>query len=105
MTHPPPDNGPFASREQAEAVFAGFRQAAASGRTGPPGEQLFFTARQWKAEALADTIELWAGLEAYDREVITKLAGLLDAVEIGVVASWFYRAARDEYDPVRYIVT
>ncbi len=100
-----PGNGPFDTREQAEHVFSGFRQAAEAGRSGPPGEQIVLPGHQWKAEALADTIELWAGLEAYDREVITKLAGLLDAVEIGVVASWFYRAARDEYDPVRYIVT
>jgi len=98
MIHPPPGNGPFDTREQAEAVFAAFSQAARRGTSGPPGEQMFFAARQWKAEALADTIELWAPLGDYDRQVIAALAGLLDATDIGVVCSWLYRIKADQYD-------
>ena len=98
MTHPPPGNGPFATREQAEHVFAAFSQAAGRGRSGPDiprGEQLVFTTHQHLAEALTDTIEYWAELGDYDRQLIGRLAELLDATDIGVVCSWIYRVMRD----------
>lgn len=92
----PPGNGPFTSRQQAETVFAAFRQAAETGRSGPPGEQLTFTTRGFLAEALGDTIEDRAEIGDYDWQVITRLAQLLDPVEVGVVCSWIYRAAKSE---------
>jgi hypothetical protein len=95
VSRPDPQNGPFHSREQAEAVFAEFRQAAELGRSGSPGEQLVFTPRQFKAEALADAIGYWAELGDYDRQLIELLAGMLDAVDISVVCSWLYRIMQD----------
>jgi hypothetical protein len=94
----PPGNGPFATREQAEAEFAAFRQLAELGVSGPPGEQIVVAPGQFLTETIADTIEYWAPLGDYDREVITRLAGLLDAVEAGVVCSWIYRVMQDQYD-------
>lgn len=93
MTMADPQDGPWATREQAEHVFAGFREAAERGTSGPPGEQLVFTSRQHLAEALADTIEGYAPIGDYDRALIERLAGLLDAVDIGVICSWVYRVA------------
>ena len=102
MTGPQaPENGPFATRQAAERIFSAFRRAAERGRAGPDlprGEQIVLTGHQWKAEALTDTIELWAEIGDYDRVVIAKLAGVLDPVEVGVVTSWFYRVMRDQYD-------
>ena len=98
---PPPGNGPFATRKQAEHVFAAFRQAAERGRSGPDiprGERLVFTTHQYLAETIADTLELWGELGDYDREVIARLAGLLDPVEVGVLTSWIYRVMGDEPD-------
>jgi hypothetical protein len=87
-----PDDGPFSTREQAETVFAAFRDAAAAGRSGPPGEELVFTRGQHLADALTDTIEgFGADLGDYDRELIERLAGLLDPVEMRVACSWIYR--------------
>jgi len=88
----PPDDGPFLSREQAEARFARFREAAERGTSGAPPDQLVFTYSQHLTEALADTIEgFGAELGDYDRQLIERLAELLDPVEIGVVCSWIYR--------------
>jgi hypothetical protein len=94
----PPGNGPFASRQRAEHVFAVFRQDAERGTSGPPGEQLVFTTHQLLAETLTDTIEYYAALGDYDRQLIGRLAGLLDATDIGVVCSWIYRVTGDTYD-------
>jgi hypothetical protein len=87
-------DGPFGTREQAEAAFDGFRQAAQRGRSGPPGEELVFTYHQHLAEALADTADS-CGLELgdYDRQLIVRLATMLDPVDTGVVCSWLTRAA------------
>jgi hypothetical protein len=95
MTHPPPENGPFATRQQAELVFGVFRQAAETGRAGPPGEQLVYTTRGFLADALTDAIEIRAELGDYDRQLIARLAGLLDAVDVGVLCSWLDRVTRD----------
>lgn len=98
MTHPPPGNGPFRSREQAEEVFAHVRHGAGSGTFG--------TAADFLTGYLADSIDVHdAELGDYDLALIGRLAELLDAVDIAVVASWFYRVAHDEYDPAEHIVT
>jgi hypothetical protein len=92
MMSTPAGDGPFCSREEAEARFARFREAAERGTSGPPGDQLVFTYSQHLTEALTDTIEgFGAELGDYDRQLIEHLAELLDPVEIGVVCSWVYR--------------
>jgi hypothetical protein len=99
MTHPPPENGPFQTREQAAAVFAAFAQAAETGTAGPPGEQLTFTGPQFLAESLTDAIEMWATAGDYDRQLIGRLAARLDAVDIAVIMSWLYRIRPDHRQP------
>lgn len=92
MTHPPPGDGPFATREQAEAAFAHFAQAAERTRSEPPGEQVVFSGRTGYAVAyLTDTIGYWAPLGAYDLDLIARLAAALDTVDVAVLASWIYR--------------
>jgi hypothetical protein len=91
-----PADGPFDSRPQAEAAFAGFAAAAARGHTGPPGEQITYTLSQFLADAITDTIESNGGqLGAYDRMLIAHLGGYLDAVEVATVCSWIRRTDRD----------
>jgi hypothetical protein len=91
----PPD-GPFDSRPQAEAAFADFAAAAARGRTGPPGEEITYTMAQFLADAITDTIEDLDGPPgAYDRALITHLAGYLDPVEAATLISWIRRTRRD----------
>jgi len=87
-----PAEGPFTGRPQAEAVFGAFRDAAVRGFSGPPGEQLVFTAHQYLTAAFTDAIEghgAYVGL--YDRMLIARLASYLDPVDVGVVCSWIYR--------------
>jgi hypothetical protein len=89
---PPPGNGPFRSREQTEAVFAGFREGAERGTFGPPGEQIVGTYSQALVAALTDTVEGFGGeLGDYDRQLIERLAGLLDPVDVRVLCSWTER--------------
>jgi hypothetical protein len=91
MTYPPPGNGPFASRQQAEEVFADMRRGAASGTFG--------TATEFLADYLADSIDCFgAAVGPYDRMLITRIAGLFDAVDVAVIASWLYRVMQDRYD-------
>jgi len=92
-------DGPFNTREQAEACFAGFRAAALSGTAGPPGEQLVYEPGQLEHETLLDTADvLGADLGDYDRQVLGRVAGLLDPVDIRVVNSIFLRVAHDVPD-------
>lgn len=106
MTYPPPSDGPFASRQQAEAVFAHFRQAAQRGRSGPPWEQLTYTTPGFLADSLADTIDSFPGavVAAYDRILIDRIAGLFDPVDVAVIMSWIRRAAGDRPDATTHIV-
>jgi hypothetical protein len=93
MTHPPPGNGPFASRAQAAEVFAAV-QRGAEART-------FGTVTEFLTAYLADTIDGYEGAElgAYDRMLITRIAGLFDPVDVAIIASWIYRVMRDQYRP------
>jgi hypothetical protein len=96
MAHPPP--GPFRSRQQAEEVFEAARRGAESGTFG--------TRADFLTGYLADSIDVHgAELGDYDLALIRRLAELLDAVDVAVVASWFYRVAHDEYDQAEHIVT
>ncbi len=99
MTHPPPGNGPFRSRAQAEETFAGVRRGAESATFG--------TATEFLTGYLADTIDHYPGAELgdYDLALIGRLAELLDPIDVATVASWFYRVAHDEYDQAEHIVT
>ena len=95
MSYPPPENGPFATRQQAERVFAVYTRAAGRGRSGPPGQQIIATAAEQKASAITDTLEYYAEAGDYDRQLIGRLAGELDVTDIHVICSWFYRIMRD----------
>ena len=91
MTHPPPGNGPFRSRREAELVFAAVRRGAESGTLG--------TAEHFKSGYLADSIDVFgAELGDYDLALIGRLAATLDAVDIAVIASWAYRLMQDVPD-------
>ena len=91
MTYPPPGNGPFRSRQQAEETFAAVRRGAESGQLG--------TAGHFKSGYLADSIDvLGAELGDYDLDLIGRLAELLDAVDVAVIASWAYRLMHDVPD-------
>ncbi len=102
-----PADSPFATREEAEHVFAGFRQAVERGTSGPPGEQLVFTRRQHLAGALADTIDVLIApddplsepLGEYDLVVVGKVAAALDPVDVEVLNSMIRRAAHDQPRP------
>jgi hypothetical protein len=93
----PSDNGPFHTRAQAEAEFAGFAAAALAGVGGTtPGEQITGTTQEWLANLLADALEARGEqLGAYDLEVIGRLAAMLDPVEACVVGSFMDRVAHD----------
>jgi hypothetical protein len=92
----PPDYGPFRTREQAEAVFGGFREAARA-----DGDGVAF----WSACALTDTLDcliapddMFSGpLGDYDRQVLDELAGRLDPLAVAVLCSLILRAAH--HDP------
>ena len=96
VTSLPPGDGPFDSRAQASARFAPFRRAVRRGTFGPG----------FAAQSLADTIDVFPGAELgrYDLELIGRLAGLLDVIDLAVVMSWIRRAAGDEPDPATYYV-
>ena len=102
-----PADMPFRTREEAEHVFAGFRQAAERGTSGPPGERLVFTRSQHLAGALADTLDVLIApddvlsepLGEYELAVIGKVAGALDPVDAGVLCSMIRRAAHDQPRP------
>jgi len=97
-----PQAGPFSGRPQAEAAFAGFRDAAVRGYSGPPGEQLVFTTHQHLSAAFTDAIEgFGAYVGAYDRMLIARLASYLDPVDVGVACSWIYRVADAIQGPAR----
>jgi hypothetical protein len=82
-------NGPYDTREQAEAAYADFTRGAESG--------MLASRFQFLADAIEDVIvDLGAAAGAYDREVAAKLAALLTATEIGVICSWIRRAAGDQ---------
>ena len=73
-----PTDGPFGTRQQAEAVFAHFRRGAERGTYGP--------ASQFLADALADSIHVFdVQLGEYDRQLIARLAQLLDPVDVAVI--------------------
>ena len=88
----PASDGPFSTREQAAEILAGFTAAALAGRSGPPGEQIVSTTEGWLTGALTDSIEgFGVSLGAYDRQLIAKLAAILDPVEVEVICSWLRR--------------
>jgi hypothetical protein len=89
-----PADRPMCTRRQAEAVFGHVRLAAARGVSGPPGEQLVPSMEEY----LSDTVGFWADLGAYDYQLIGRLAGMLDATDVAVLASWFYRVKGDVPD-------
>jgi hypothetical protein len=97
MTDPAdPTDSPFGTRQQAEAVFAHFRRGAEHGTYGP--------ASQFLADALADSIHVFdVELGEYDCQLITRLARLLDPVDVAVICSWIRRAAHDCPDQAVYI--
>ena len=68
-----------------------------AGDTGRPGEEITYSLGQFLTDAITDTIESLGGqVGAYDRALITHLAGYLDPVEAATVCSWIRRAAGDE---------
>lgn len=98
-TAPPardPANGPYATREEAEAAFADLARGAESGTLG--------TRTQFLAASVIDTIDNFAETGAYDQQLAGRLASLLGAADIGVIASWVRRAAHDRPDPDVYVV-
>ena len=97
MTDPTdPTDSPFGTRQQAEAVFAHFCRGAEHGTYGPASEFL--------ADALADSIHVFdVQLGEYDRQLITRLARLLDPVDVAVICSWIRRAAHDCPDQAVYV--
>jgi hypothetical protein len=98
-------DGPFSTREQAEAEFAAFRDSAEHGRAGAPGEQLVFLPGQLEYDTITDTLETnGVELGAYDRQVIARLACLLGPLDCAVIDSLFKRAARDACDDTAYVV-
>jgi hypothetical protein len=91
-----PTDSPFGTRRQAETVFAHFRQGAEHGTYGP--------ASQFLADALADSIHVFdVQLGDYDRQLIARLAQLLDPVDVAVICSWIRRAVHDCPDQAVYI--
>lgn len=91
-----PTDSPFRTRRQAETVFAHFRRGAEDGTYGP--------ASQFLADALADSIHVFdVQLGGYDRQLIERLAQLLDPVDVAVICSWIRRAAHDCPDQAIYI--
>ena len=91
-----PADSPFSTRRQAEAVFAHFCRGAEHGTYGP--------ASQFLADALTDSIHVFdVQLGGYDRQLIARLARLLDPVDIAVICSWVRRAAHDRPDQAVYI--
>jgi hypothetical protein len=91
-----PTDSPFRTRRQAETVFAHFRRGAEHGTYGP--------ASQFLADALADSIHVFdVQLGGYDRQLIERLAELLDPVDVAVICSWIRRAAHDCPDQAVYI--
>ena len=91
-----PTDGPYRTRRQAETVFAHFRRGAEDGTYGP--------ASQFLADALADSIHVFdVQLGGYDRQLIERLAQLLDPVDVAVICSWIRRAAHDCPDQAVYI--
>jgi hypothetical protein len=92
-----PMDSPFRTRRQAEAVFDHFRRGAERGTYGP--------ASQFLADALTDSIHIFdVQLGSYDRQLIERLARLLDPVDVAVICSWVRRAAHDWPDRPAYIV-
>ena len=88
---------PLASRAEARIRFASYCRAARDGTFGP--------ARQLGLCTLTDTLYvLGAELGGFDVEVLEQLAAL-DPLTVATIASLFYRAAHDDYDQARYIVT
>ena len=91
-----PTDSPFRTRRQAETVFAHFRRGAEHGTYGP--------ASQFLADALADSIHVFdVQLGGYDRQLIARLAQLLDPVDVAIICSWIRRAAHDCPDQAIYI--
>ena len=91
-----PTDSPFRTRRQAETVFAHFRRGAEDGTYGP--------ASQFLADALTDSIHVFdVQLGGYDRQLIERLAQLLDPVDVAVICSWIRRAAHDCPDQAVYI--
>ena len=91
VTHPPSQDGPFQTRQQAAAAFAG-------GLAGPRGG-ISPTASQHAAEGLTNTLDvLGVPLGAFDHAVIRELAEL-DPLTVAIVTSWLYRTARDQPRP------
>ena len=77
-------------------MFAHFRRGAEQGTYGP--------ASQFLADALADSIRVFdVQLGGYDRQLIERLAQLLDPVDVAVICSWVRRAAHDCPDQAVYI--
>ena len=90
------NDGPFASRAEAQIRYAGYVRAA-SGQFGP--------APRLNLATLSDTLDT-VGVEigAYDAEVLGRVAGLLGPLDCAVLNSLLQRAARDDYDQAVHIV-
>jgi hypothetical protein len=77
-------------------TFAHFRRGADRGTYGP--------ASQFLADALADSIHVFdVQLGEYDRQLIARLAQLLDPVDVAVICSWVRRAAHNCPDQSVYV--
>lgn len=85
-------NGPYESREQAEAAYAYLARGAESGA-------YLADRTQFLAESIIDTIDNFAETGAYDRQLAGRLAAQLAVTDVGVIASWVRRAAGDRPDP------
>ena len=82
-----PQNGPYDSREQAEAAYVHLARGAESGTLAGR--------TQFLAESVIDAIDEFASTGAYDRQLAGRLAAMLSATDMGVLASWVRRAAGD----------
>ena len=79
--------GPYESRESAEEAYEYLARGAGSstlaGRT------------QFLAETIIDALDEFSETGAYDRQLAGRLAAMLSATDMGVIASWVRRAAGD----------
>jgi hypothetical protein len=105
-SQPPAGDGPWHTREQAAARYAGFAAAAERGTSGAPGEQIVYEPGQLERETITDTLDtliapadvLSGPLGEYDLAVVGKIAEALDPVDVAVLCSMICRAAHDTPD-------
>jgi hypothetical protein len=101
----PSGDGPFGTREQAEIRFAAFCRAALAGVSGAPGAELVFQVGELEYDTLADIDVLGIELGDYDRQVLGRIARMLDPIDCAVLNSLFLRAAHDQPDATVYVAT